>query len=134
MTYRELHGYKYELMEDVCIPTKIKGPIVTKYGSVLENMLIIRDGYAWDGPSGPTIDTATFMRGSLVHDFYYQLMREGRISAYYWREYADQELRRICIEDGMNKFRAWYVYWAVRIWGHWTCKPRKNPRGKVVTI
>jgi hypothetical protein len=36
-------------------------------------------GYAWNGPSGPTLDTRNFMRGSLVHDALYQLMREGRM-------------------------------------------------------
>ena len=81
-----------------------------KYG-----MLTIRAGYAWDGPSGPAIATRSFMRGSLVHDALYQLIREspGCIS----RELADQELRRICIEDGMFRVRAWWVYRAVRIGG-----------------
>jgi len=35
--------------------------------------LCIREGYSWDGPSGPAIDTVDFMRGSLVHDALYQL-------------------------------------------------------------
>ena len=41
-----------------------------------EGELIIRNGYSWDGPSGPTIDTKNFMQGSLIHDALCQLMRE----------------------------------------------------------
>ena len=75
--------------------------------------LTIKAGYAWDGPSGLTWDTDTFMRGSLVHDAMYQLMRMGAMSNIY-REEADKLLRDICIEDGMWRFRANYVYRAVR--------------------
>lgn len=79
--------------------------------------LTIKKGYAWDGPSGPTIDTPSFMRGSLVHDALYQLMRNGFISKDKWRENADKELKRICIEDGMSRIRAWWVYKGVRLFG-----------------
>jgi hypothetical protein len=76
----------------------------------------MKAGYAWDGPSGPTWDTDTFMRGSLVHDAMYQLMRLGCMDRVH-RCYADELLRDICIEDGMWSFRAWYVYKAVRSCG-----------------
>ena len=56
------------------------------------------------------------MRGSLVHDALYQLMREGLLDLG-WRETADQELRRVCLEDGMSAIRAWWVYKAVRFGG-----------------
>ena len=73
-----------------------------------EGILSIRSGYAWDGPSGPTIDTKNTMRGSLVHDALYQLMREGHISdAEEVRILADDELDAILKEDGMSSFRRW---------------------------
>ncbi|MDH3345874.1 MAG: hypothetical protein OEL75_01675, partial [Kiritimatiellaceae bacterium] len=50
---------------------------------------------------------------SLVHDALYQLMREGFLPES-CREDADQELHRICREDGMCRFRAWYVLLGVR--------------------
>ncbi len=78
--------------------------------------ITIREGYAWDGPSGPTVDTQTFMRGSLVHDALYQLMREEKL-AKLWRKGADLALYRICLEDGMHQVRARWVYWAVRMFG-----------------
>lgn len=85
-------------------------------------LLTMKKGYAWDGPSGPTIDTKNFMRGSLVHDALYQLMRNGQLAPQ-WREGADQELRRICREDGMNRFRAWYVLQGVRKGAGFAARP-----------
>ena len=74
----------------------------------------IRKGYAWDGPSGPTFDTRNFMRGSVVHDALYQLMREEHLNRDDWREAADDELERLCLQDGMSKARAWWVHKGVR--------------------
>ena len=76
----------------------------------------IKAGYAWDGPSGPSIDTDTFMRGSLIHDALYQLIREGYLPQSF-RKAADKQMRRICKEDGMHPFRAWYSYVGVRLFG-----------------
>ena len=44
-----------------------------------EGLLLIRSGYAWDGPTGYVLHTyrQRMMRGSLYHDALYQLMREG---------------------------------------------------------
>lgn len=75
-----------------------------------------------DGPSGPTIDTKEFMRGAFVHDALYQLIREGHLLMRD-RKQADKILRRMCIEDGMSRFRAWYVYEAVSRFAKWAAKP-----------
>ena len=80
--------------------------------------LTIKKGYAWDGPSGPTIDTPSIMRGSLVHDCLYQLLRETDFGAPEThdrrRKKADEILYQICIEDGMWKWRAKWILAAVR--------------------
>jgi hypothetical protein len=80
--------------------------------------LTIEKSYAWDGPSGPTFDTSTVMRGSLVHDCLYQLLRETDFGAPEThdqrREQADEILYRICIEDGMWEWRARWILAAVR--------------------
>lgn len=102
-------GYKYQLAEEyeVLVTIRPLQPIMTPYiGLDTAGRLLIRSGYAWDGPSGPTIDTPSAMRGSLVHDALYQLMREGLLNSSL-RKKADQELYRIVIEDGMWKWRAW---------------------------
>ena len=113
-------GYKYQLNETYQIQTEIKPeePVDTKYLVLsVEGLLTVREGYAWDGPSGPTIDTLNFMRGSLVHDAFYQLMREKHLVDSEWREPVDRLLQKHCKEDGMISIRAWWVYTGVRLGG-----------------
>jgi hypothetical protein len=128
--YRELKGYKYLLMEPYAHETgltlvhaiKTRGQWV----SMTKNGLIkIKKGYAWDGPSGPTIDTKDFLRGSLVHDALYQLIREKLLPGR-TRKKADRLLFDICREDGMNQARADYVYHAVRAFGGRAVRPQPS--------
>ncbi len=137
--YRTLRKYKYQLMDDYLIdidlhPTEdiIEPPPPRQTYIRLEKSgrLTIFKFYAWDGPSGPTIDTKNFMRGSLVHDAMYQLMRQGRIDRDH-REFADYLLRVICLEDGMSAFRAWYVHAAVRLFGASAAKPCEEDEYKI---
>lgn len=123
-------GYQYQLHEDYTIPISIKPPlpIRTEYIRLSANgVLTIKEGYCWDGPSGLAFDTLNFMRGSLVHDSLYQLMREGCLNQRY-RELADKELQRICLEDGMSTLRAWWVYRGVRLGGGPSAEPSNDRR------
>lgn len=123
--YKKRRKYKYNLHSDVEYPTniKIENPINLGLLAIDENgNLTIRKEYSWDGPSGPTIDTKNFMRGSLIHDSLYQLMRENVIPQNL-RKKVDEILRKICLEDGMSKIRAWWVYQGVRIGGGGSSKP-----------
>ena len=110
-------GYKYQLVEDYTVVLPELAPALPiKAGFLafdIEGVLTIRRGYAWDGPSGPAIDTPNFMRGSLVHDALYQLIRERHLGALA-RAPADHALRRLCREDGMSAARAWWVFQGVR--------------------
>lgn len=131
--YRALRAYKYQSMEDYTVKIDIKPEkdILFKYMSLsTEGLLTVKQGYAWDGPSGPTIDTPNFMRGSLVHDVLYQMMRLSALDYKKYRKRADEILKEICIEDGMSSFRAWYVYQAVQIFGVKAAAPRKEPEVK----
>lgn len=114
-------GYKYQLIADYFHVLGINFDNVEPFelGFIKWNpsVLLIKKGYAWDGPSGLAIDTKDFMRGSLVHDALYQCMRQGKIDLTH-KDACDKELQRICEEDGMADFRAWYVYEAVRIFGY----------------
>ena len=105
-------GYKYQLAEDFCFDTGILQEKIIIIGFINldpDGHLLIKAGYAWDGPSGPTLDTHSSMRGSLVHDALYQLLRLEALDKRFRAE-ADKLLYTVCIEDGMWKLRAklWY--------------------------
>ena len=111
-------GYKYVVRE----PWSAQTPIVNAAARIVDSeghllaqldqsgLLTIHAGYAWDGPSGPTVDTPDSMRGSLAHDALYQMMRSGHLGDE-WRELSDELLRDLCLQDGMGELRAaaWFA-------------------------
>lgn len=112
-------GYKYVLDKDytVQIPIHPKKNVITQFVSLsTTGRLVIRKGYAWDGASGCP-DYKSIMRGSLVHDVLYQLMRNGKLDRNQ-RKPADKLLREMCKEDGMNRWMAKVVYLAVQKYGN----------------
>lgn len=134
--YKNVRSYKYELVEGYIVDVfgvALPGAIDTEFITLTSGgILAIRAGYAWDGPSGPTFDTKSFMRGSLVHDALYQLMRLELLSSDY-RDDADRLLRKMCREDGMNRLRAFFVYRAVRRFASSAANP-KNVYVPVVEV
>jgi hypothetical protein len=101
-------GYKYQLADnyDLFVGIYPVKNIKTDWVELSrKGILSIKKGYAWDGASGPTVDTADTMRGSLVHDALYQLLRLGLLPES-CRIKADELLHDICCEDGMSEFRA----------------------------
>lgn len=123
--YKKRRRYKYTLSATYQHQTKLKPVQAVETSFIILDtfgLLTIKKGYAWDGPSGPAIDTDNFMRSSIVHDALYQLMREKHIGQEH-REYADRLLREICIQAGMLRIRAWWVYQCVRIFGASAAKP-----------
>jgi hypothetical protein len=110
-------GFKYQLMTGISLLTPICGDWDTVHNQWVQltssGRLTISPGYAWDGASGPTKDTKDSMRASLIHDAFYQLMREGLLDLSY-REDVDNYFWYLLREDGMNYVRAWYWWRAVR--------------------
>lgn len=105
---RYMDGLKYQLVDTYYHPTLIKG-FSLGYDFIYlasDGTLTIYAGYSWDGASGPTWDSKSSMRGSLVHDALYQLMGISPDLLVY-RAYADELLHDICKEDGMWGIRAW---------------------------
>ncbi|PJZ62892.1 hypothetical protein [Leptospira adleri] len=137
ITFKNLRNYKYQLIKNYNYQTQIRTNSSCKIGAPdvkiflelsSDGLLKIESGYAWDGPSGPTIDTKTFIRGSLIHDALYQLMREEKLDPKIFREPADKILKEVCIEDGMSFFRANYVYKFVRWFGESSAKRRDETK------
>lgn len=120
-------GYKYQLVEDYSVHTKVKPAVEVSCRFLRlhqDGTLFIRQDYAWDGPSGPTVDSKDGMRASLVHDALYQLMRADLIDREKWKSVADMEFLRILLEDGMSSIRANLWYEAVANFGDDSTKPR----------
>ena len=133
---------KYEMLRNCVVLTEIKGYRIShRYFELYEDgRLVIKTGYRWDGPSGPTVDTPSFMRGSCVHDIFFQCLREnlfiliklkweswGEVSN--WRRLfnlSNKELRRFCIEDGMMYPRYDWVYYAVKKAGAKHARPKEQ--------
>ena len=119
-------GYKHQLAEHAIFQTNlhVPEPIVTEYLMLgIGGELVIKNGYAWDGASGPALDTKNARRASLVHDALYQLMRM-RLLARSWKKEADIELEKLLIEDGMWWPRRTYWLWAVRHFGNASTDPK----------
>ena len=80
LTYKK--GYKYQLYDQYRITTPLR-PIHTINTRYIElttgGVMTIKCGYAWDGASGPTLDTKSTMHGSLFHDASYQLIRQDML-------------------------------------------------------
>lgn len=136
-------GYKYQLAADYAVltPFHLVSPVETEWLRLSEaGWLLIRQGYAWDGPSGPTLDTASAMRGSLIHDALYQLIRLGNLGVA-CRAAADQIYEDCLIADAeaviqrtyprlmqapmiaLAKARAWSHFKALRAFGGTAAEP-----------
>lgn len=121
--------YKYQLAEDYIqhIPIHPKTDITTAFIRLsTSGELVVKRGYAWDGPSGPVIDTEENMRASLVHDALYQLMRCENLTTRTHRKTADLLFKAMCKEDGVSNFQASAYYKALRRFG----KPAASPQNK----
>ena len=95
-------GFKYQLTWGYSVVLLFKPPeTITTFFIKFDDTgeLWIKRGYAWDGPSGWTIDTDTVMRASLVHDVVYQLLRLSYLTGMRARELADKEFLRVMLED-----------------------------------
>lgn len=108
--------YPFQVIREITIEkTGIIGfDVVTEY-IVLDKSgnLTIKAGYAWDGATS-TITNIEFLLGSLVHDAFYQLMRNGRILRHLRRK-VDRLLVTIIRVNGMWRIKAAVVYGLVRM-------------------
>ncbi|MGF1895515.1 DUF1353 domain-containing protein [Vibrio alginolyticus] len=125
MKYKKRQKYKYTLHSEEKIETHIS--VSNAYDSPFlslskQGVLTIKKGYAWDGASGPALDTKNIMKACLVHDALYQLMRE-EVLPQSARKHADTLLRETCLEKGMSSFRATYIYYGVRVVGGFFSRP-----------
>lgn len=99
--------------------------ICNGYVQLLSPSLIIQPGYAWDGPSGPAVDSLNFAFGSMGHDGGYQGMRTSELPQEA-RPAVDRLMRRTNLESGMLRIRAWYTWLGVRMFAGSYAQPRER--------
>lgn len=123
-------NYKYQLVEDEVFYTRLRPLYIirTEYIDLdLDGKMVIKNGYAWDGPSGPTWDTKNSIRGSLFHDAAYQLMRLELLDQK-WRKVSDEELGRFLGEDGMSWLRRTSWVFQLKNFGLGAASPKNRRR------
>jgi hypothetical protein len=91
----------------------------------ISGILTIKEGYAWDGASGPTYDTENTIVPSCVHDALYQLMREKAIPRSF-RIKVDKLFYKMLRSRGMMWIRAKYWYRGVRMGGSSSTDPKNK--------
>jgi hypothetical protein len=116
-SYQLLSEYSFELEKEIR-DSKGRNEFVIVEGGWVR----IRDGYAWDGPTGPVIHTTSWVRASLVHDVFYQMMRAGWVP-YSYRKRADDLMFYLAKADKMPWWRAWYSWLAVRLFSGKYARP-----------
>jgi hypothetical protein len=145
ITYEDLTRWKYRLTTSYTfkcnMPLKLRPTKKVGLGSnSLQDVvtydpetdcLTIRAGYAYDGPSGPTIDTPSAMRPALIHDALYQLMRMGLLTEDA-REWSDQVYRNELRANGVPWWRHSLHYVGLRIGGSSSAK-KGTEKQKVFT-
>ena len=121
-------GYRYQLAEDYVIQTRLKPKqaIDTQFIDLtLEGLLTVKKDYAWDGTSGPVIDTKENHRASLVHDALYQLMRQRLLSPRKnYKDKADKLFRSLCKKDGVPSAVAQIYYQSLKKLGNPSTDPK----------
>lgn len=129
MKYYECKSYRFQVAEETTIELIHQFPnIEFDWFTIKDNKITIQKGYAWDGASGPTIDTKNTIKASLIHDCLYQAMRLGLLDKS-CRKAADKELRDQMKANKVWKLRAniWYI--AVRLFAALSAK-KGNLQGK----
>lgn len=138
LKYTDISGWKYRLDERVAVRIDVRKPFssfkIDDYSYIYDDQMVLLQGYMWDGPSGPTIDTPGWMLPSAVHDAFYRILKtkktediarlevlELSVTRTQLRKYADDLMYDMLVENGVWKFRAQYSWAAVRMspWAAW---------------
>lgn len=122
MKWRIAQRYAY-LIPDAYLRLAVWPTAMVNIGDYVlleDGVLVLGEGYRWNGTNWPSFDRKTNIRGSALHDAAYQLMHAGLLD---WKQHKgifDAIFRDVCVEDGMRSFEAWYHYHAVRLVGGYT--------------
>lgn len=148
LSYRQLASGWYLVVETIQVSTGVRGRRAESGLVSLDVMglLTIREGFEFDGASGPAIDTTSIMYAACIHDALYSLMEVGSLplSA---RQSADLEflwlIRIYAAHKRTSGIWAFLIYWlrivrsmwcyaAVRMFGGIWLRPGKGRGARIV--
>jgi hypothetical protein len=125
---RYCSGYRYRVEEPFWVQTEF----INEAGQIKSGERVLAErkpdgaiwvypGFAWNGPGSssrfdPVPDTKNFMRGSAIHDAWYQAISEGKEQPGR-RDVADKFLAAMCRHDGMGWLATRLVLRGVRLLG-----------------
>jgi hypothetical protein len=109
-------GYKFQVTHPYTIMTPFRGySWNTDFYQMKKNgEFTIKALYAWDGPSGPALDTKDSMISSLLHDALCQAMNEGLLPRE-CHEAVDTFFRVVNRRAHMFSLRRWWFHAGVRL-------------------
>lgn len=124
----EVIGGAYQLVEDyqnqtIIMPDNDIGADLIELTT--GGLLTIKKYYCSDGPSGPTIDTKSSLRGAFEHDAFFQLFRRGMLD-HKWFDEVNNQLNVTCDEDGMNDTRSDMWEWSLNRFGDKAADPKNR--------
>jgi hypothetical protein len=140
--YRKITGYKYVVANQYrgAVPELLGIDVEHQWFQIRSGEMLVWPGYAWNGASGPTLDTSATIKASLVHDVGYQAIRAGLMDPEH-RADVDAALYRIlrraqhswaagrptatgrAAAAFWTETRALYYFAAVRAFGRSSTKP-----------
>jgi hypothetical protein len=116
-----MQDYTYK----VDIPITVDDIVQVNYVRITPDEINIGMYYQWDGANG-IWDSPKIMMPSLVHDAFCQHLKNGNLKdTKKIRYFVDCLLYKMCIDNGMWKFKAGVIFYSVRWFSKFWRKKRK---------
>ena len=128
MLFYTKYNYKFKVEKTLTVKLPFTFNNFTHpYIKLINGNLTINIGYAWDGATGPVINTKNTLIASLVHDALYQAMRLNLIpNNEDTRKLADKTFYSILKDNGVFAIRRSVWYFAVRVFGRFFYKKKQG--------
>ena len=99
------YKYKFKVEENFSIELPFKIPyFVHPYASLKDGILSVKRGYAWDGASGPIINTRDTLVAIFVHDvLYHEFYRTVLSTMNRWTTFCISMTEGIALENLLFK-------------------------------
>ena len=128
MLFYTKYNYKFKVEKTLTVKLPFTFNNFTHpYIKLINGNLTINIGYAWDGATGPVINTKNTLIASLVHDALYQAMRLNLIpNNEDTRKLADKTFYNILKDHKVFVLRRSIWYFAVRVFGRFFYKKKQG--------